>query len=79
LVGLLTYGLLLLSAFLALRRAYRFHPSPQARPLALSLGAGILAYLLNGLTVTNYVLLVITIVLTLYLALAAELDAESKP
>ena len=76
LVGLIAYGALLAVFFATLYRVWRRHPVPFARHTALALAAGGCNYLLNGLTITSYVLFIITMIFTFFLAITASLGAE---
>ena len=62
-VGLISFAALLLVYFAIVIRVARTAPSPLTRDLAFCLGAGGLAYLINGLTITAYTHYVITVLL----------------
>lgn len=76
LVGLTTYCALLCFLFFALFRVWKHHSQSFARHTALAIAVGIANYLFNGLTITSYVLFVITMIFTFFVAVAASLDAE---
>lgn len=76
LLGIGTYSALLMVFFLAMLRVWRRHPNPQGRYCALALATGGFNYLFNGLTISSYVLFVITLMFILFLALGASLDDE---
>ncbi len=75
-VGLAAYLFLLCVFFFTLYRVWRRHPITSIRNTALALAAGSASYLFNGITITSYVLFVITMILTFFLAASASLDAE---
>lgn len=78
LIGILSYGILLTAFFSALWRIWHRHPDPFARNSALALAAGGFNYLFNGLTITSYVLFVITMTFTFFMAAGAALAGEVK-
>lgn len=75
-IGLLAYLGLLSAFFLCLWRVWRRHPQAFVRHSALALAAGGFNYLFNGMTITSYVLFVITMIFTFFLAVSVSLHAE---
>lgn len=76
LVGIGSYAALLVVFYLRLWRCWRLHPTPLGRHMAVALMAGVFNYLFNGLTISSYVLFVITLLFAVFLALGARLEAE---
>lgn len=76
LVGMLAYLSLLGFLFHALYQVWQRHQNAFARNTAMALAAGVGNYLFNGLTITSYVLFVITMIFTFFIAVTASLDAE---
>ncbi len=75
-IGMIAYTVLLTVFFVTLYRVWRRHPLPSVRHSALALAAGGFNYLFNGITISSYVLFVITMIFTFFLALSASLGAE---